>query len=76
MYYNGQGVPQDYAKAAQWFQKAADQGDAYAQCNLGGMYAAGQGVPQNYAEANQWLKRSAAQGNENAREALRILGQN
>ena len=28
MYYNGQGVPQDYAQAAYWYRKAADQGDA------------------------------------------------
>jgi len=25
-YMNGQGVPQDYTQAAQWFRKAADQG--------------------------------------------------
>jgi hypothetical protein len=28
MYYNGEGVKQDYAEAIKWFQKAADQGDA------------------------------------------------
>ena len=27
----GYGVTQDYEKAAQWYQKAADQGDIYAQ---------------------------------------------
>jgi tetratricopeptide (TPR) repeat protein len=26
LYYNGWGVPQDYAKAAEWFRKAAEQG--------------------------------------------------
>ena len=39
MYVNGTGVSQDYTKAAQWFQAAADQGNAYAQHNLGVMYA-------------------------------------
>jgi TPR repeat protein len=33
-YYNGQGVPQDYAQAAGWYRKAADQGFALAQRKL------------------------------------------
>ena len=32
-------MPQDYAEAAKWYRKAADQGDAHAQFNLGVMYA-------------------------------------
>jgi TPR repeat protein len=31
----GQGVPQDYAVAVSWYRKAAEQGDADAQVNLG-----------------------------------------
>ncbi len=27
MYDNGQGVPQDYAEAAKWYRKAAEQGE-------------------------------------------------
>ena len=30
LYANGQGVAQDYAKAREWFEKAADKGDASA----------------------------------------------
>jgi uncharacterized protein len=30
MYYNGQGVTQDYSKAAQYYKLSADQGDAVA----------------------------------------------
>jgi len=30
MYYNGQGVPKDYAEAAKWYRKAAEQGLAEA----------------------------------------------
>ena len=37
MYYNGEGVPQDYAEAVRWFRLAAEQGDADAQYNLGVM---------------------------------------
>ena len=41
MYHNGKGVPQDYAKAGHWYTKAAKQGIATAQYNLGAMYAKG-----------------------------------
>jgi TPR repeat protein len=30
LYVNGKGVPQDYGKAREWFQKAADAGDEIA----------------------------------------------
>ena len=63
MYLNGEGVPQDYSKAVQWFRKAADQGDAGAQTNLGVMYNQGKGVPQDYAQAMQWYRKAADQGN-------------
>jgi TPR repeat protein len=43
MYYNGQGVTQDYSQAADWYRKAAAQGNAAAQYNLGLMYYNGQG---------------------------------
>ena len=34
-YYYGRGVPQDYAQAANWYRKAAVQGEATAQWSLG-----------------------------------------
>ena len=40
-------MPQDYAQAASWFRKAAEQGYADAQNNLGVVYQFGQGVPQD-----------------------------
>jgi TPR repeat protein len=40
-------VIQDYAEAANWYRKAAVQGDAFAQSNLGGIYADGHGVIQD-----------------------------
>ena len=55
MYFNGQGVPQDYAQAVGWYRKAADQGNALAQLNLGAMHLNGQGVPQDYVLAHMWL---------------------
>jgi hypothetical protein len=60
MYYNGRGVPQDYAKAAKWFRRAAEQGYAPAQYNLGVTYRKGEGVPQNYIEAHKWVNLAAS----------------
>ncbi|MFK8284951.1 hypothetical protein ACI75W_09130, partial [Capnocytophaga canis] len=38
MYYYGDGVPQDYYEAVKWYRKAAEQGNASGQNNLGLMY--------------------------------------
>ena len=43
-----------------WFRRAAKQGDAYAQFQLGLKYIDGEGVPQDYARAYGWLNLAAA----------------
>ena len=53
-------MPHDAAEAVKWFRKAAEQGNASAQSNLGVMYAEGRGVPQDDAEAVKWYRRGAA----------------
>ena len=63
LYAKGQGVPQDYAKARELFEKAAAQGNADGQVRLGMLYAYGGGVPQDYAKAHMWLSLAATQGN-------------
>jgi uncharacterized protein len=45
-----------------WYRKAADQGIANAQYNLGVFYANGHGVPQDYVEAVKWYRKAADQG--------------
>ena len=56
MYYIGQGVDRNNAQANAWFRKAADQGFAYAQFDLGVAYEdGGLGVPQDYALAHMWF---------------------
>lgn len=45
----------DYAQAARWFRRAADQGHAGAQAALGVMYHRGQGIARNDIEAVKWL---------------------
>ena len=52
----------DYKEAVKWVKKAAEQGVAGAQYNLGDCYYNGNGVEQNYKEAVKWFKRAAEQG--------------
>jgi len=52
----------DYVEAVKWYRKAAEQGDAVAQDNLGKMYYDGTGVTQDYAEAVKWYRKVAEQG--------------
>ncbi len=61
---------QDYAKADYLYYKAADQGNAKAENNLGRAYHDGQGVPQDYAKADYWYEKAAAQGNARAENEL------
>lgn len=49
-----------------WFGKAAEQGLADAQYNLGVFYVAGWGVPQDYAKAAYWYGKAAEQGDADA----------
>ena len=60
MYYNGQGVAQDYAAAAEWYRKAADQGLTLAQLSLAAMYDDGLGVPEDAVQAHKWYNLAAA----------------
>lgn len=52
----------DYAEAAKWWRKAADQGDAAAQSDLAWLYTNGRGVETNHFEAVKWYRKSAEQG--------------
>jgi hypothetical protein len=62
MYYRARGVSRDYAAAALWSRRAAEQGVASAQSNLGLLYDKGQGVEQDYVQAAYWYRRAAEQG--------------
>ena len=66
MYNNGKGVVQDYKEAVKWYTKAAEQGFASAQYNLGLMYVMGQGVAQDYNSAHMWFNIAAANGDSDA----------
>jgi hypothetical protein len=73
MYANGQGVQQDYREAANWYRKAAEQGNPTAQNNLGVKYFNGQGVQQDYKEAAMWYRKAAEQGNASAQSNLGLM---
>jgi TPR repeat protein len=62
MYHYGNGIDIDYDKAMNWYLKAAAQGQAAAQANLGTIYLHGQGVQIDYAEAYSWFLNAAKQG--------------
>lgn len=51
----------------------ADQGDASAQNELGGMYANGRGVKRSYIEAVKWWRRAAEQGYASAQFSLGLM---
>jgi hypothetical protein len=74
LYQNGQGgVAQDYIKAREWYEKAADKGNASAMFNLALLYEGGQGVAQDYAKAHEWYEKAADKGNEDAKVYLEKL---
>lgn len=62
----------NFLQAAALFRKAAAQGDAAAQFNLGAMYVKGQGMPQNYPEAAARFLQSATQGYALAQNSLGV----
>ena len=66
-------IAQDKAEAVKWYGKAAEQGDARAQCNLGVCYDNGEGIAQDKTEAVKWLQRASEQGLEEATKALEGL---
>lgn len=79
MYYTGEAVSKtssgqvldnDPELAAGWFFRAAEQGYADAQFNLGLMYINGEGVPQDIPHAVELFQKAAEQGHVDAQNNL------
>ncbi|GGI85973.1 tetratricopeptide repeat protein [Legionella impletisoli] len=70
LYEHGIAVNQNYQKALEFYQLAAEQKDLRAEYNIGLMYLEGKGVERNYQEAESWLKDAAFKGNTMAQYAL------
>ncbi|SMX40816.1 tetratricopeptide repeat protein [Maliponia aquimaris] len=58
----GDGVLQNFARAAEWYARAAEAGSAEAANRLGRMHHAGLGVPQDLPRAIALLERAAESG--------------
>ena len=86
MYEHGQGVPQDYKTAVNWYTLAAENpsydvnwlvghgGHADAQFKLGRMYEEGKGVPQDDKAAVKWYALAAKIPKPGHAGAVAILG--
>ena len=73
LYENGMGVPKDFAQAAEWYRKAAEEGDAQSCYRLGVFYEKGTGVKQDTDKAIELYRQAAELGYENAKTALKRL---
>lgn len=75
--YMGHGTRQDDQAAAQWYQRAAEQGLIDGELRLGLMYAAGRdlmdsarSLPKDNHKALHWLEQAAAQGSWTAADRI------
>lgn len=60
-------VKKDFAKALEWYLRAAKQGDVTAQSHVGFYYRMGQGVKVDKAKAMEWFLKAANGGSQYAR---------
>lgn len=69
----GRGTAVDLARAAVWYQRAADLGHAPAQYRLANFYEKGSGLPRDIDAAKKWYQLAAEQGNASAMHNLAVL---
>jgi len=62
MYANGDGVVKNQTKSIEWFKKAANSKNIYADNKLGNYYAS----KKDYKEAFKWFEKAANHGNSKA----------
>jgi TPR repeat protein len=72
-YGNAMGEATDFAQAARWYRRAADQNCALAQYNLGVMFARGQGVTRDPTVSARWLRKAAEGGDAGGQHELGLL---
>ena len=61
-YSRGRGIEQSYTKTKQWWEKAAEKGNAQAMFALGSLYENGNGVMRDYTKAKDWWEKAAENG--------------
>jgi len=69
----GYGEEDGEKKACYWYTKAAKQGHADAQNNLGSLFYNAKGVSENRTKAKYWYKKAAKQGHKMAERNLNRL---
>jgi hypothetical protein len=74
MYEIGEGVEADQKKASRHYLDAAEQGQLWAQLQIGERLIAGTGVAADRATGIDWLRRAADAGHEKAKAALAAHG--
>ena len=67
------GIMVSDARNIEELRRAAEQGNASAQFNLGLMYDNGEGVPEDDREAVKWYRKAAEQGNLFAQYNLGVM---
>jgi TPR repeat protein len=79
-YAAGKGVPReprqlaaDLKQAAEWYRKAAEQGNIVAQIHLADLYRDGRGVARDMAQAVAWYRKAADLGDAGAQGTLGLL---
>ena len=63
LYLQGKGVPKDTTQAAQWFRRAADNGDLGAEVEFAIRLFNGDGVPKDETRAARYFLHAAQRGN-------------
>ena len=71
--YGNNGVEQDFEKAFEYYNMAAEQNNPIALNNIGSLYFNGIGVEKNRAKALEYFRRSAINGNDNAATNLAFI---
>ena len=72
-YFEGRGAPQNFAEAADWFERSASQGLAPAQFRLAGMYEKGLGVKKDLEAARRLYLAAGEAGHGKALHNLAVL---
>ncbi|HUX78213.1 MAG TPA: tetratricopeptide repeat protein, partial [Alphaproteobacteria bacterium] len=73
MYDSGNGAPQDYKKAIEWYTKAANQNHSESQAQLGYLYEKGLGIDKDGEKAVEWYSKAAEQGHPVAQYNLGLM---
>src|SRR5215469_4861733 len=64
---------EEWKKAAEWYRKAAEQGNVAGEMHLGDSYRDGRGEPRDKAQAAEWYRKAADQGDAGAQGTLAMM---